>query len=822
MIKGVTANTPAFQAAFTAALTSAMPTGTVVKITSVRLLWSDGTTTSGRRRELLQATVVGVQVVYSVYSATVSAADMDTLLASSTTLSAVNTNLVASIPGAVVEAPLVLVPTGAPSQMPTFAPSANPTFSAAPTIIPDTLAPTIEIITTPTVETNTFATPTASPTIVNTVIASQVWQHTLLYTKIPYLSLTDTFSAVWLSVSQYVTSASLTVAQAQSSTFTTAFVAGIQGAIPGVTVTVNSVSAARRQLLASVVVSYSASSATASTSALTSSLSSSTTIAAVTSSLVAAGYAGIVVTNLVVSTPITAGAGNTSPSAGANTTVGAIAGGVIGGLLVLAAVVGGSLFHIVHVSKSHEWNGCKLQRTRHEAGLQGKYDGGEQLPETWNFFHPLNLQPISQPREGVVPQVGETDSVAPRRMSTISAVSDTAATAAVGYTAHVDDVSGLTYFIDSAGTTSWTKPGELLPGWTAELDPFTGKMFYRHDTTQDVTWERPTDDLSLEEPPGKDAESSTLTLPQPRLKMAANDSGATTSGQRYEPEGTTEETYDELTSVYLTDIYGYLGEEIDVINTMYSDLCRNLELDREDASPLPAEALSQSFHYSEKEEATNAPIVSASLRDMALLDSSYRMVDATQSYLILGSDRVSPTSPFSPSLESNRSSGSPESPSLSENEFSRPPKVHVPDPTSLDFASLYDYQLKSRAPKVYVPDSESSEFSSVPRKEFNAPKVHAPFESRYFDVTYGYAKDEEAYVPDGKLPIFPADIIPPSSVSILKSPQKSRPKSVSLLRSTTPQPQPPRPPPPLRPTSVPFRSTTAPSPPPPPPPPPPT
>ena len=114
-----------------------MPTGTTVKITSVRLLWSDGTTTTSRRRELLQATVVGVQVVYSVYSSTVSPADLDTLLANPTTLSAVNTNLVASIPAAVVEAPLVLVPTRAPTSAPTFSPSVSPTTpSAAPTNYP--------------------------------------------------------------------------------------------------------------------------------------------------------------------------------------------------------------------------------------------------------------------------------------------------------------------------------------------------------------------------------------------------------------------------------------------------------------------------------------------------------------------------------------------------------------------------------------------------------------------------------------------------------------------------------------------------------------
>ena len=117
-----------------------------MKITSVHLLWSDGTVTTSRRRELLQATVVGVQVVYSVYSPTVSPADLDTLLANPTTLSAVNSNLVTTIPAAVVQAPLVLVPSSAPTMAPTFSPTVSPsTPSAAPTNYPfttETIAPT--------------------------------------------------------------------------------------------------------------------------------------------------------------------------------------------------------------------------------------------------------------------------------------------------------------------------------------------------------------------------------------------------------------------------------------------------------------------------------------------------------------------------------------------------------------------------------------------------------------------------------------------------------------------------------------------------------
>ena len=696
---------------------------------------------------LQEVTVTGIQVNYIVYSPpSVSGATIASSLSDTATISAISSSL-ADSPGLtgltiIVQAPVVTNPTNSP----TPAPSALPTFAATPTAAPSTVITTTGF---PTVESNTFATPTASPTSVNTVIASQVWQHTLLYTKILCLSLTDTFFGVWLSVSQYVTSASLTVAQAQSSTFTTAFVAGIQSAMPGVTVTVNSVSAARRRLLASVVVSYSASSATASTSALISGLSSSTTIAAVTSSLVVAGYAGVVVTNLVVSTPITTGTGSTSPSAGgsgADTTVGAIAGGVIGGLLVLA--VGGSLFHIVHVTKSHQWNGCKLQKIKHKVGLQENYVGGEQPPERWAFFNPPNVQPISLPREGVAPVgreplVGETDSVVPRLVPTVVAGSDAATAAAVGYTVHVDDVSGLTYFVDSAGTTARTRPGELLPGWTAELDPFTGKMFYRHDTSNVV---------SLEKPPGKDTESSTLTLPNPRVKMAINNSGATTSGQRYEPNGTAEEKYDELTTAPLTDIYSYVVELFGVTNnTMDSGNNNDLKSEGGNALP-PSDVFSQSFHYSEKQEATNDPIVSASLRNFVPIESSHCMVDATHGYPI---DNVYPSS----------------TPSSS-------------DPKTSEFPSLP--QNKFRAPRVYVPDSKSSEFPSLSQNKFRAPRVHVPVESRYFDVTYGYANDEEADVSDGKLPTFPADVIPPSS-SPLKSPQKNLPTSVPP-RSPSPRP----------------------------------
>ena len=201
-----------------------------------------------------------------------------------------------------------------------------------------------------------------------------------------------------------MTSATLTVAQAQSNSFLTAFAVGIQNAVPGVTVTVTSVSAARRRLLASVAVSYSASSATASTSALTASLSSSATIAAVSTSLVSAGYPGIVTSSPVFSIPSSGIAGaSTSAGAGAGAsgaTIGAIAGGVIGGLVLLAAVVGGTLYHLVHVTKTHEWRGCKLQMVGSMEGFvqprSQPYNEVEIETNQWVYFNPTgNNQPTN-------------------------------------------------------------------------------------------------------------------------------------------------------------------------------------------------------------------------------------------------------------------------------------------------------------------------------------------------------------------------------------------------------------------------------------------
>ena len=181
----------------------------------------------------------------------------------------------------------------------------------------------------------------------------------------------------------------------------TAFTAGIQDAIPGVIITITSVSAARRRLLASGAVTYTASSATASTSALAASLSSPATIAAVSSSLVAAGYPGVVASSPVFSSSPSGTPGVSAPSGanagtGGNATAGAIAGGVIGGLLVIAAIVGGTLFHIVHVRKTYEWIGCELRKVGSEdvsvvQPLPLSYADREVPTESnpqWTFFSP--------------------------------------------------------------------------------------------------------------------------------------------------------------------------------------------------------------------------------------------------------------------------------------------------------------------------------------------------------------------------------------------------------------------------------------------------
>ena len=318
-ILGVKANTPAFQTAFKASIMSVLPAGSTVKITSVKLFWSDGTVTASRRRELLQATVVGVQVAYDVVTppSAGSTSSLEALLANPTTVSAVSTNLAATFPDAVVQAPLVLTPTSAPTVLPTFTPSSSPTAETAPV--------------TSHVDSSPLASPVATPVTAPTT---------------PIATTSTTVSAT-----QSVSSATLTVAQAQSGSFAAAFVAGIQGSVPDVTVTVTSVAASRRRLLVSVIVSYTAISTSTDTATLTASLSNSVTVAAISTSLSNAGYSGVSVSSPVIvpgtSTTTSssssgggsAGSASGSSSGGGGGSIAVIAGAVVGGLVLVAVAV---------------------------------------------------------------------------------------------------------------------------------------------------------------------------------------------------------------------------------------------------------------------------------------------------------------------------------------------------------------------------------------------------------------------------------------------------------------------------------------------------
>ena len=149
-----------------------------------------------------------------------------------------------------------------------------------------------------------------------------------------------------VSATQTVSSATLTIAQAQSPTFASAFVAGIQGSVP-VTAAIS-----RRRLLASAVVSYNAVSTTATSTTLVASLSNSTTFAAISTSLSYAGYYGVrVIQSVIVSSsdvenrsglppsPFSAlpSAAMTSGSA-INTNLNIIVGVVVGVVLLVIAV----------------------------------------------------------------------------------------------------------------------------------------------------------------------------------------------------------------------------------------------------------------------------------------------------------------------------------------------------------------------------------------------------------------------------------------------------------------------------------------------------
>ena len=327
---GVTANTPSFQTAFTASIMSVLPAGSTVTITSVKLFWSDGTVTASRRRELLLATVVGVQVAYNVVTppSAGSTSSLEALLANPTTVSAVSTNLAATFPDAVVQAPLVLTPTSAPTVLPTFTPSSSPTAETAPVLTPISSPVTSPVVSSP------LASPVATPVTT------------------PTTPIATTSGSTTVTATQSVSSATLTVAQAQSGSFASAFAAGIQGSVPGVTVTVTSVTASRRRrILASVIVSYTAISTSTDTATLTASLSNSVTVAAISTSLSNAGYSGVSVSSPVIvpSAPTTtsssssgggsAGSSSSSGSSGGGGSIAVIAGAVVGGLVLIAVAV---------------------------------------------------------------------------------------------------------------------------------------------------------------------------------------------------------------------------------------------------------------------------------------------------------------------------------------------------------------------------------------------------------------------------------------------------------------------------------------------------
>ena len=410
---------------------SVLPTGSSVTITSVQLFWSDGTVTTSRRRELLAATVVGVQVAYSVVTAASagSTSSIEALLSNPTTVSAVSTNLAATIPGVTVQVPLMLDPSSAPTTSPTFAPS-----SLQPT------KQTIIATAAPSVGTMATSFPTTTVGVLNTVIA----------------------------VTQTVASATLTVSQAQSNTFMTAFAVGIQSAVPGVTITVTSVTAARRRLLASVVVSYSASSTTVSTSALSASLSSSATIASASASLVAAGYAGVSISSPVFASTIgnTVSASVSGTNNGSGTNAGVIAGATVG---VLVPVLIGLALLIVYLVKPQLLGCNKTQAT---------------------------TKPHTQPMVTSDPHTNttKTDTGGANTSHGIATIASTPP----GFTAYREQRFGHTYYVDgTSGATVWTRPGELLPGWTAELDNTTGKLFYLHKESCTTSWERPSNDHEI-------------------------------------------------------------------------------------------------------------------------------------------------------------------------------------------------------------------------------------------------------------------------------------------------------------------------------------
>ena len=205
-----------------------------------------------------------------------------------------------------------------PSQVPTYEPTATPTVSSPPTWPPTkrpSFAPfktaTPTFYSPPTSLPTFFSFPTPVPTFFSFPTPSPTFA-TFVPTRTP--SFMPTFSPSFnggtgatittIAATQLISSAALTVAQAQSGSFQTALISGIQGSVPGVTVTITSVTSVnRRHLLGSVIVGYTVASTYWTASTLTSSLTNSPTIQAIIVSLSNSGFTGITVsTPAIVST----------------------------------------------------------------------------------------------------------------------------------------------------------------------------------------------------------------------------------------------------------------------------------------------------------------------------------------------------------------------------------------------------------------------------------------------------------------------------------------------------------------------------------------
>ena len=91
-------------------------------------------------------------------------------------------------------------------------------------------------------------------------------------------------------------------------------------------------------------------------------------------------------------------------------------------------------------------------------------------------------------------------------------------------------------------------------------------------------------------------------------------------------------------------------------------------------------------------------------------------------------------------------------------------------PSSLrDIESLSPTDMRlSSSPTERLSHNNTLQIPSLNRNKFTAPRIYVPpIESRYFDVTYGYAEGTSSsstpYAPIIRVPLPPPDIIPPST-----------------------------------------------------------